>query len=289
MAAVLVQPGILEPFVRDTPPPVMQFFWGRLSSSIILQTFNTIVFHLYFFQKYSFPVSFGVYMLTCQLMLLLDAVVSNSFGNNVRNLRKAGYTDTVTLFFMEVNLVSSQLIGYVICIFVVTDPATYTWQCLADRLVKTDTAVGLILAVTVNLALSDILFTAGHSLLHKVPAMLPLHVFHHCSTYSSWNTNLLFHPLDLSMEFAGPAGGLLWMHYCVWEQDQLILLTTYLIFQIWYALDHDEHLNFWHVQHHNTCSSAYTIYTPLAGNPGKNQLRQYMHEKGLLTRYKKTV
>jgi sterol desaturase/sphingolipid hydroxylase (fatty acid hydroxylase superfamily) len=290
MAATIAQPGILEPFVRDTPPPIKQpFFLGRLSASLTLQTFNILIFHLYFFQKYSFHVAFWLYMLTAQFMLLLDAVVSNSFGNNVRNLRKAGYSDTITLFFMQANLVSSQLIGYVICCFIVTDPATYTWQCLVDRLAGTDTAPQLLLALATNLVLSDVLFTASHSLLHKVPALLRLHVFHHCSTQSSWNTNLLFHPLDLAMEFAGPAGVLLWMHYYVWEQDQLVLLVTYMVFQVWYAWDHDEHLQFWHVYHHSICGSVYSIYTPFAGNPGKNQLKRYMEEKGLLTRSKKTA
>ena len=135
--------------------------------------------------------------------------------------------------------------------------------------------------IAANLLLSELLFCFGHSLMHTVPFLLKLHIFHHCSVRASFNTNLLFHPVDLAIEFAGPAAGLLGMHFCLW-QDQAVLLYTYLIFQLWYAYDHDETMKLYHTKHHATCDSVYVIYSNLRGNPKNNLLKSYMKEQGLL-------
>ena len=283
---VVRKPGILEVFVRSpqTPPPINQPFCigGRLTATVLLEISVILVYYLHFFRAYRFVVSFGSFMLVNQITFALDGLVSNSFGSNIQNLRRAGYSDVAVLLFMEFNLFLSQLIGYGIIVFIVTDPAVYTTKNLWFRLADPVGAPRLAFSVAINLALSEVLFTFSHSQLHKVPVLVSYYVFHHCSTKSSWNTNVLFHPVDLVLEFAGPAAGLLVLHYTLWRQDQFVLLATYLVFQIWYALDHDEELQLWHIQHHSECNSLYSIYTPWKQAPSSNLLRRHMRERGLL-------
>lgn len=111
---------------------------------------------------------------------------------------------------------------------------------------------------------------------------MKLHVFHHCSTRPTFNTNLLFHPLDLAIEFTAPALSLFLMHWHVWRDD-FVLLYSYILFQFWYAYDHDEHIRAYHVQHHADCDSLYAIYCNWRGVPAKNLLRNHMRREGLLT------
>ncbi len=101
--------------------------------------------------------------------------------------------------------------------------------------------LSLWLKVVVLVTLTEVTFTAGHSLLHTVPSMADLHVFHHCCTSSSFLTNLLFHPLDIHVEFGGGAVVIYGAHFLVF-QDPLLLMVTYSVFQIWYMWDHDEAL-----------------------------------------------
>jgi sterol desaturase/sphingolipid hydroxylase (fatty acid hydroxylase superfamily) len=117
--------------------------------------------------------------------------------------------------------------------------------------------------------------------MHTHPAFVKLHIFHHCSVKPSFNSNLLFHPIDLAIEFAGPALSLLAMHMFVWK-DEGVLLYTFIIFQLWYAFDHDEHLNLFHVEHHTKCDSLYVIYSNFKDSGKDNLLKHYMVEKGLL-------
>jgi sterol desaturase/sphingolipid hydroxylase (fatty acid hydroxylase superfamily) len=274
-------PGVLECFVRPrgTKPPLPQPWIGRVSATLLLNVINIVWFHVVAFPLYPFWLSFGSFMLVCQLTMIMDGLVSNSFGRNITNLRKAGYSDTVTLAFLEFNLFSSQLIGYFFMTVVITDSRVFTWDYVRERLVDDS---GLLLgALVINLAISDVLFTVAHRALHTHPRLVPHHVFHHCSTNSSWNTNLLFHPVDLALEFAGPAGGLLFMHYTVWQQDPLVLVVTYIIFQLWYAFDHDEGLKLYHTLHHRACNHLYSVYTPFKASNGAltNILRTHMKEK----------
>ena len=136
------------------------------------------------------------------------------------------------------------------------------------------------LRVTFNLCVSEMLFYLGHRLMHTHPTLVKYHVLHHCSTNASWNTNFLFHPIDLAVEFAGPVVvGVLGTHYYLWNQDQATLVITLLIVLIWYACDHDEHLNLYHIEHHSKCDSLYAIYCNIRGNPKHNILQQQMKQK----------
>lgn len=256
----------------DEMPPLQQAFvlFGRISSTLCFSTFVVFLFHLSLFRKWSFFISFGIYNIIIHVVTIVDALVSNAFGLNIQNARKAGFSDRLVLLIMEFNFVASQSIGYFIVNYVVTDPSVYSWETFWKCL-----DLSLIVKVVVNLTLAELLFSAGHSLMHTHPSLVKLHILHHCSTFSSWNTNLLFHPIDLAIEFTGPALGLLGMHYFVW-QDEMTMLVTYLIFLLWYAYDHDETLRLYHVQHHAACDSLYAIYTKVRGLPKHNLLKQEM-------------
>lgn len=247
----------------NVKPPLSQAFVidvvGRntkISSTLCFNTFVILVFHLHYFRTYYKIAAFFVYILVLQITFLVDALVSNSFGRAIVNLRKLGYNnDFAILAIMEFNLVSSQLLGYVIVNYIVTDDNNYSLKYLIEQF-----NVFLVAQVSINLLLTELLFYLGHSLLHTVPCLLDLHAFHHCSVRSTWNTNLLFHPIDLAIEFGLPVLSVLVMHYYVWN-DQLVLLLTYLIIQLWYAYDHDENLQLYHVKHHFDCDSLYAIYS----------------------------
>lgn len=254
----------------NEPPPLKQAFvlFGRVSSTLCFNTCMVFLFLLYLFRKWSFLVSFGLYTAIIHLVTIVDALVSNAFGRNIQNLRKAGFSDSLVLVIMELNFFASQLLGYMIVNYVVMDPNVYSWEVFWERL-----GWNLIGKIIVNLSMAELLFTAGHCIMHTNPTLLKLHIMHHCSTFSSWNTNLLFHPLDLVIEFSSPALGLLAMHYLVWNRDELALLATYIPFLLWYAYDHDEILQLYHVQHHSACDSLYAIYSKVRGAPKHNLLK----------------
>jgi hypothetical protein len=55
---------------------------------------------------------------------------------------------------------------------------------------------------------------------------------HHACRWASNTTNLLFHPLDLALEFAGPYLCLVGMHLLLWH-DPIILFISIYIVQMW--------------------------------------------------------
>lgn len=266
---------------EDAPPqwtmPVLPLGKNSaLSPFLVLQSLQILAFHLFFFRlptPFNY-VAFLVYTVIIFNFLTLptDAKTSNSLGRNIVNLRRAGYSDHALLGIMNFNLVSSQWMGFIVVNWICTDPKIYTLEYYAERMGSTSHMAAFSLGIVANLALAEVLFIVGHSFLHTNATLSPLHLLHHYNTHPSWCTNLLFHPLDLAIEFGLPAVGLFAVHFGVFH-DQAILLITYLIFQLWYAYDHDECLNFYHCQHHRDCDSLYAIYIKLKGNPRRNVLR----------------
>ena len=271
--------AILDFAVRpdNEPPPYQHWFilGGRLSSHIVLMSAVITVFHVYCFREWNFAWGFCFYIFVLQFIgLYADAVVSNSFGKNIQNLRRAGFTDAWILGVMEFNTVGSQLLGYLIMTVIVDDPNVCTWAYVQEH-----ANWSLLGKVVVNLLVAEVLFGLGHGLMHTNESLMKLHVMHHCSTVPSWNTNTLFHPIDLAIEFGGPATGLLALHYTLWQQDQLALAVTYVIFQLWYAYDHDENLGLYHIRHHTHCDSLYVIYSNVKSNAKHNKLKGYMKDQ----------
>ena len=133
MAAVEQKATFFDSVVRDMPPPLRNpRILGRISLNLICATLNILISHCYAWPRYGF-LSFIVYVAVAHIFLIMDTLTSNSFGQNVRNLRKAGYRDAKVLAIMEFNLVSSQLIGYFIIMFVVADPSVYTLDYVVSR------------------------------------------------------------------------------------------------------------------------------------------------------------
>ena len=222
---------------------------------------EVIVSHLLWMRVWGLP-GMLLHLAVCVGTLTLDGLLSNSFGENVRWLRANGFSDLRTVATIAFNLVASQSLGFLVVYLICT-------ETLDPRDVLDAAVLGKVL---VNMAIGEALFTASHRALHR--RLAGLHRMHHCCRRASWTTNLIFHPVDLALEFAGPVGALLVTHYLVWDQDQLVLLVSYVVLQLWYGLDHDEYLKLYHYRHHLVVDSVYTIYVRIAdSNPRLDRVK----------------
>ena len=206
--------------------------------------------HLVWMRRWG-AAGFALHLAVSVASTAADGAVSNSFGANVRWLRANGYSDAVTAATMLANLVASQALGFLVVAAVCTD-------ALDVGTLARMASLPVLAKVAVNMAMGEVTFTLAHRALHR--RLAGLHRMHHCCKRASWSTNLIFHPVDLALEFAGPVGCLLAAHYVLWDQDQTVLLLSYLILQVWYGLDHDEYLKLYHHTHHLAVDSVYTIY-----------------------------
>jgi sterol desaturase/sphingolipid hydroxylase (fatty acid hydroxylase superfamily) len=84
-----------------------------------------------------------------------------------------------------------------------------------------------------SLFLSDLAFTFGHWLMHTSKYLSQYHWLHHLCIKPTYITNVLFHPLDLAIEFAGPAFIIFALHFLIFK-DKEVLCMVFLIFQLWY-------------------------------------------------------
>jgi sterol desaturase/sphingolipid hydroxylase (fatty acid hydroxylase superfamily) len=264
---------------QGAKPPLSQPFvlGDRISFLLLAHTMTILIFYLHFFRAYGLP-AFALYIAIENCWCMLETMMSNRYGRCIENIRKAGYTDTTILFYQEFNRIASQALAFILVNFITTDEYIYTWDYLTKSF-----GLSQVAKIAVNLTVTEILFFAGHRLMHTHPAFIKLHVFHHCSVEPSFNTNLLFHPIDLAIEFAAPALSLLVLHFGIWH-DEGVLLYTYVLFQLWYAYDHDENLSLYHTQHHKKCDSLYVIYSNIKDSGKDNILKQYMVEHGLIFR-----
>ena len=177
----------------------------------------------------------------------LDWIISPTMARNLQQLEQHGYSTPFVLALMACNLVATDCLVAAI---------VNGFGCFeAEWSVTWNTA----LAVSVNLVLAEITFTAGHFLLHQTKLGGRLHTLHHCCRPCSWSTNLLFHPVDMAVEFSGPFAAITASHVFVF-QDPLALFVTVHFLHVWYALDHSENLRFAHFKHHLYVDSTYTIY-----------------------------
>ena len=274
--------GVLFDFAirpsNESPPLKNVIFFGCISSYLITVTSITVFFHYYGFQAWGI-IGFVSYLLIIYTVALVgDGLVSNSLGQNIESIKRVlGYSESTIHLIAFINLSLSQLIGYVLMVHVIQDVSFFTPQVLWDHVIQNYTL--LFLQVLVNLAGTEVLFTWSHRLLHTHPKLTSFHVLHHCCTSPSYSTNVLFHPIDLLIEFGGPGIYLLGMHYFIWKQNDALLLITYLIFQLWYAFDHDETLQLYHTKHHTNTDSLYSIYVNMKGDPKKNILKEQMKTK----------
>ncbi|MDP2437471.1 MAG: sterol desaturase family protein [archaeon] len=222
------------------------------------------------YQMYTWgPAGLCLYMGLSTLNCWLDGLISNSPGENVRWLRHNGFGDGFVLGSMAANLVSSAVTGYALVQYILgAAPHLFAPMGLAGAFVESPVRL---LEVAANMLLAEAAFTGAHALLHQT-SLAPLHRMHHCCRASSFSTNLVFHPLDLALEFSGPVALVAAAHWLLWD-DLPVLLLSFVLVQTWYALDHDEYLAFFHYYHHKHINSNYTIYLHHRSDPQRNALK----------------
>jgi len=247
---------------------------NRISSLLVLNTI-LVVFGIGHFPAQGLVRALPLNVLIHGVLLpYLDSQTSKALGENIRDLRSRGYSDPWILLYFYCNLAQSTVITYIFSSLI---PAVNLYDNMLEFAYHALNP-GVWAQICLTLAVSEVMFCLGHWLLHTQKWMMPLHVFHHSCFHASWSTNLLFHPLDLACEFAGPALSVLAMHFLLWKND-FTLVLTWTVFQLWYAYDHDESLRLPHCKHHEQLNSLYVIYSSFKGNPAGNKLRDHMLTK----------
>ena len=114
--------------------------------------------------------------------LIVDWYISPTMERNLCNLAENGYPRPAMWALMAFNFVAANTMFAVIMdVFGCFEaaPRFDLWV-----------AVGLV----INIALSELTFTAGHYLLHRTERGAKFHHLHHCCRTPSLSTSVLFHP-----------------------------------------------------------------------------------------------
>jgi len=189
---------------------------------------------------------YGWCYITCMAIVSvwLDYYLFSYMKKNLLVLKQHGYSPLCVWSTMLFNLLSSSLLV----------GAIYYYTEIHDEM-----SVWVLLKVITNLIITEVLFTLSHMCLHYTEKGARLHLMHHCCRHASWSTNLIFHPVDIGIEFSGPVLSVLAMHYFVWN-DGLTLFMTACVVHTWYGLDHSALLKLPHIDHHIYCDTMFSIY-----------------------------
>lgn len=124
--------AFLDVFIRPkgTEPPLKQpfvLFWGRISCFVIVQSIIVLKSIFCFFRWYK-ELGFAIHLLAQVGLSAVDGLVNNKFGRNIERTRQAlGYSDATLLAIMALNLVASQLMGYIVVNYIaVNNEEIYT-------------------------------------------------------------------------------------------------------------------------------------------------------------------
>jgi hypothetical protein len=231
----------------EVNPSARKIFYGLPYT--LINIFNILLTHLVFMRYYGILGLFADVIWSITFAICLDGFISTNLYTNIVRLRKNGFTDEYLIAVMLINIFGSQGLGLIVMYYI----------CGSTPLIFENIfSVRVLVGVIVNLCLGEICFTAAHKAMHYwIPS---LHKLHHCCIRASFSTNLLFEPLDLVLEFAGPVGVLALTHMFLWNENTNILLVSYMALQTWYALDHDEYLKLPHYMHHMAINSRYNVY-----------------------------
>lgn len=183
------------------------------------------------------------------LIVMIDWYAFPHCKKNMATLKEQGWSTSWQVWLiMFFNLIASNgLVGLI-----------YD-HCLSSTQHQYTFTIRTIWQVITNMAITEIFFTSAHTWLHCTEVGSKLHHMHHCCTEPSWSTNLIFHPLDLVVEFSGPVTSIILMHVFVWQNTDTLLTST-LVLHLWYALDHSANLKLPHTKHHTYFNSVYSIY-----------------------------
>ena len=189
---------------------------------------------------------------TCgYLTTVIDWFAFPHFKKNMTSLNKQGWPSWQVWLIMLFNVFAQNAIVGLIYEHCLHQSATAPFQFKLG--------IQTVWQVMTNMAITEIMFTSAHLLLHSTNWGSKVHHMHHCCKDASWSTNLIFHPLDLAAEFGGPILSIIFMHAFVW-QDKATLLASTLVLHLWYAADHSANFKLPHVTHHSHLSSVFTIY-----------------------------
>jgi hypothetical protein len=253
--------GVLSCFVRDdriTPPLVLVLGplvgWPLVVIGVGLSFAS---FLMWLTPAFAWPWGILLHMGLASFLLAMDGMWSNALGRNIELIRTHGYTDAAILSIMLFNWCSSQaLVIYIVLTYCYAEePDALTLLASSDLAVWAWRAFALL----INLGLTELTFFVAHRELHQNATLAPFHVIHHCCLRSSSTANLLFHPVDLSLEFSGPVL-MLGLSHAFLFQDRAILLISIFTVQLWYAVDHDETVKLPHFFHHRTVNNNFAIY-----------------------------
>lgn len=185
----------------------------------------------------------------------LDFKRSSTAGDNVRRVSSAYNVTPLAVYCLMAcnNITANVLVVGMLEYFDAIDvalPSTLDFS----------TAMRLICILGLYFLISELTFTAGHVLLHCTTFGRKIHKIHHLCTRPSWSTNLLFHPLDIAVEFGGPFISMPLLHvYMI--GDPLAFRVAIIFLYMWYAAAHSENLGLSHCNHHSSFGSrVLTIY-----------------------------
>lgn len=131
--------------------------------------------------------------------VVLDFMRSSTAGENVRRVAAAYSVPPLAVYcLMACNMISANVL--VVGLLRYFDAIDVALPSTLDF----STAVRLICTLGLCFFISEVTFTAGHVLLHRTTLGRKIHKIHHLCSRPSYSTNLLFHPLDLAVEFGGP-------------------------------------------------------------------------------------
>ena len=177
-------------------------------------------------------------------MALLDYFTAPLSKKNIQHMQQGGFSMQYIATCAAINL-SIYWIPMAVPIWLFATPAVPRFD------------MELICNVAAILSVTELWFTPVHKLLHRHFA--ELHLMHHFCDYCSFTSNLLFHPLDIFLEFGFPLllNGVIGGWYF---KDTFAMIIGYSIIGTWYVLDHDQYLQTEHWKHHRYCSGRYSAY-----------------------------
>lgn len=207
--------------------------------------------------SYQFAGWTGVILYTFTIHLLsvvLDFFISPTAGENVDRITGAYKVPRFAIYcLMLSNLIGANVL--VVSLLILFDAVQPQVPPLDMA-----TMIRLLGSLALYWTISEITFTAGHVWLHHTKIGGRIHKLHHLCRRISWSSNLLFHPLDLAVEFGGPFLSMPLMHIYI-IQDPFAFRAAIILLYIWYAADHSENLGLSHSIHHLSLGSkVLTIY-----------------------------
>ena len=205
----------------------------------------------------------GVLVYTATLStatVILDFIRSSTARENVRRVADTYNVPSLAVYsLMACNMISANVL--VVGLLRYFDAINVAWPSSSTLDYSTAAAIiRLICTLGLYFLISEVTFTAGHMLLHRTEIGRRIHKIHHLCVRPTWSSNLLFHPLDLVVEFSGPFCFMALAHMYV-IGDPFVFRMAIMFLYMWYAASHSENLGLSHYNHHSTSGSlVLTIY-----------------------------